>query len=122
MFLCVYWLLPAAMHACISVLVTKISLSFLSSNLFLYQSSSTFVQQYSHESVTNRQTNSRVSVFFTKLLRNDCTDFYEILCAYRVDLKIGQYFIPLNDKGDPRLNIIIFCHFFIYNNVYLMIC
>ena len=37
----------------------------------------------------------------TVLLRNGFTDFYQILYAYSVGLRIGYYlfFIPLSDKG-----------------------
>lgn len=46
----------------------------------------------------------------TKLLRNGWTYFYQIFCAYRLGLRIGQqlYFIALNDKGDPALNFFFF--------------
>lgn len=42
----------------------------------------------------------------TKVLQNSWTDFYEIVCAYGVGLRIGQHllFIPLNDKVDQSLN------------------
>jgi hypothetical protein len=43
----------------------------------------------------------------TILLRNGLTDFYEILYAYSVGLRIGYYlfFIPLSDKGCSLMTV-----------------
>lgn len=45
------------------------------------------------------------AVFVPKLLQNRLTDFYEILGADLLGLRIGEYifFIPLSDEGDPPL-------------------
>ena len=58
-------------------------------------------------------------MFVAKLLRNGSTDFHEILCAYRVGLRIGQhlFFIPLNVKGGPPLNFFVL--FFRQNFLFL---
>lgn len=46
----------------------------------------------------------------TKLLQTGWNDYYEIWCAYWLGLKIGehQFYIPLNDKGDPIPNFFYF--------------
>lgn len=56
---------------------------------------------------------------FYKILMSQCVlqippkrldRFCEILCAFRVGLKVGQhlFFRPLNDKSDPLLNILLY--------------
>ena len=45
---------------------------------------------FNHRSYKSKNKNSRVTVLVVKLHRNGSTNFHEILCAYRVGLKIGK--------------------------------
>lgn len=61
--------------------------------------------------------NSRIAVFLTKLLQKGWTNFFEMLLAHQVGLRIDEhlFFTLLNDKGDPNFFLYFSTIFFMYS-------